>query len=412
MKLSEIHIVLNEVRRNRGLSQQDIAGALSVEQATVSMYENGKRGIPLEILDAWLQILGIDVKITPKEFEPINDEEDLEEDLQKFMDLKKRRNYLIAELRAMMAEKIMQVPEFSQVHEETGENRFWPYSFRGQEFVGLVETRYDHPEQKYLAVEYTLDEVNVYKFLPAGETGEELDDREWLNISRLYFSEDDFLTFGELWNEESMERRKMTVLRKSTNHPDGVEIVDPEGFPIRALAEMMGNFNRLDRSIKTLETDGKYIRMGDELDAIRGQMADIVIRNRRSNGTANPDFVFWADQDFHATDVPLYEPCRRWSWLEEGVEWVEDFQELQEIVIETDGSFHYDFPVLRNEKGERVIGLCGEEKKPAVFKGNPHKPSLIYRAAVKIEDLSDDELREYKDILAATKELDDLKKQQ
>ena len=185
MNLSNIHLTLGEIRKERNLSQKDVAEALNVEQATISLYENGKRGIPLELMDQWLRLLEIGVKVTPKGYEPLKPEEDIQNELSGFYDRKKKRNYLVAELRAMMAEKLLWVPAFQKVDEETGEGLFWPYSFYGDESVGLVETRYDHPEQKFMAIEYTRTEVNAYKFLAAYESGDEQSDQEWLSVKSL-----------------------------------------------------------------------------------------------------------------------------------------------------------------------------------------------------------------------------------
>lgn len=333
MKLSEIHHTLCDVRREQNMSQKDIAAALNVEQATISMYETGKRGIPLDILDAWLQLLEIEVKITPKGFEPIKPEKDIEDELQRFNELKKRHNYLTAELRAMMAEKVLRVPEFQRINEETGEGIFWPYSFRTDPFIGLVETRYDHPEQKYMAVEYTSDEVNVYKFLSAHESENGKSDQDLLGVNRIYFSEDDFLTLSARWEQDDFEMRKMTVLRKSNVHPDGVEIIDPEGFSIRTLAEMMENHQRFSKAVKELDLDFRYINMDHELDSIGDEMLDIVLNNRLANGTSNPDFIFWSDEDLSAIDVPLADTPRSWFWVEEGVEWAEKHQDPTEIQL-------------------------------------------------------------------------------
>lgn len=333
MKLSEIHHTLCNVRQERNIAQKDIAAALNVEQATISMYETGKRGIPLDILDSWLQLLEIEVKITPKGFEPTRAPKDTEDELQRFNELKTRRNYLTAELRAMMAEQVLRVPEFQRTDKETGEGVFWPYSFRADPFIGLVETRYDHPEQKYMAVEYTNDEVNVYKFLSAHESENGKSDQDLMGVNRIYFSEDDFLMLSAQWEQDDMERRKMTVLRKSNVHPDGVEIIDPEGFSIRTLAEMMENHQRFSKAIKELDTDFRYINMDHELDSIGEEMLNIVLNNRLVNGTSNPDFIFWSDEDLSVIDVPLADSPRSWFWIEEGVEWAE--KQLEIIELET-----------------------------------------------------------------------------
>ncbi len=325
MKLSDIHLTLGKIRKGRELSQQDIAEALNVEQATVSMYENGKRGIPFDLLDEWLQLLEIEVKIIPKGFTPIKPVQEIEDDMKKFNELKKKRNYLIAELRTMMAQKVLQVPEFQKIDNETGESVFWPYSYQIDEKIGLVETRYDHPEQKHMAVEYTSNEVNVYKILSANEAEDRKNDYDRLNINRIYFSEEDFLTACSLWEPDDMEMRKITILRKSAMHPDGVEIIDPEGFSIRTLVEMLENHKRFTEAVKELEEDWKYISMEKELDTTGNEMRNIVLNNRLANGTANPEFVFWNSEDIDAIEVPLAETPQSWKWIEEGVKWRENW---------------------------------------------------------------------------------------
>lgn len=409
MKLSNIHLTLGEQRKIRGLAQKDVAEALNVEQATVSMYENGKRGIPLDLLDDWLHLLEIEIKVIPKGFEPVKPAGDIEHDLGRFNDLKKRRNYLIAEMRAMMAEKVLQRPEFQKTVEETGEGAFWPYSLHADEFIGLIETRYDHPEQKYMAIEYTEEEVNAYKFLPAHETGSDKSDQEWLGVNRVYFSEDDFLRLSAQWDLDTLEMRKMTILRKSSVHTDGVEIIDPEGFSIRTLVEMMENHKCFTEVVKEIGVDWKYISMEQELDAIGDEMLDIVSRNRLVNGKSDPDFIFWTDEDLITIDVPLVEIPRSWSWIEEGVQWVEDYREMDEIQILGDSVPHEHFFTHRNENGSRVMGLVGPEQKPAVFKSNPNRPNTIYRVETKREDLSEMELADYRSILDAAEELKELK---
>lgn len=72
MRLTSLHRVLAEVRRERELTQKDIATALNVEQAAVSMYETGKRQIPMVMLDRWLEMLEIEVKVITQKREPEN----------------------------------------------------------------------------------------------------------------------------------------------------------------------------------------------------------------------------------------------------------------------------------------------------------------------------------------------------
>lgn len=321
MKLSEIHLILCDVRKEREMAQRDIAQALNIEQATVSMYETGKRGIPLDLLDNWLQLLEIEVKITPKGHKPVKEEKETQNDLKKFESLKKRRNYLIAEMRAMMAERVMQLPEFNRTQEETGEGLFWPYSYCGKAAVGLIETRYDHPAQKFMAVEYTGEGVNVYKFSGDRENKEGKTEPRWLEVKRLYFSEDDFMMYSGIWDRESMGICGVSILRRNKAVPDGVEVVNVEGFPVRSLLEMQENYVRFLTVFDEVRGREAYLSMERELEDVEDVLLEISRNNRLWNGSENPEFVFWTDDDKYAIEVPLWAPERNWEWIEEGLTW-------------------------------------------------------------------------------------------
>lgn len=331
MKLAEIHMMLADIRKERNMAQKDIANALNVEQATISMYENGKRSIPLDLLDAWLQLLEIEITVEPKSMKPVQSAKDIERDLHLFQELKHKRNYLIAELRAQMAEKLMQTTEFQTINHDTGENQYWPYSFLTDERVGLVETRCDHPEQKYVAVEYTGSETNVYRFLSSDETVSEQQIQNQFSANRIYFSEDDFLTFETTRRSDCIKNHKKTVLQKSTRHPGGTEIVEPEGFSISTLLEMQKTQLQLSSVIEEVQSDWNYVSMKYQLDNIKNRLLDIAQSNQLRNGTLNPDFVIWSSDDLSAIDVPLWSSKRNWYWLKEGVKWVEEPEEFNEL---------------------------------------------------------------------------------
>lgn len=314
MKLSEIHTLLSKTRKERNLAQRDVAMSLNVEQATISLYENGKRGIPLDLLDAWLQLLEIEIKATPQSLIPVNRAEDIKNDLHAFQELKRKRNYLVAEIRAITAEKLLQVPEFKKTDTESGECFFWPYSFRIDEHVGLVETRHDHPEQKHLAVEYTSEEVNVYKFIPVYQTDDLQNEPEWYDTKMMYFSEGKFLTFGDRWETDRMEKHKITILRKNTDHPDGVEIISSEGFPIRTLLDMVKNHSLFSKAMEELYLDCQPNKMKHELSSIKKDLTNIMMHNRLQNGTLNPGFILWSEADLDAINVPLWAGYRNWTW--------------------------------------------------------------------------------------------------
>ena len=319
MKLCEIYLLLNDIRKERKLSQLDIAEFLNVEQAAVSMYENGKRGIPLDLLDNWLQMLNIDITITPKDYEPQKSIEETKTELDVFDQMKKRRNFLIAEMRTMVAQRIVQEPLFQAKDDESGEGHFWPYSLIGDTAIGLIETRYDHPLQKYMAVEYTKSEINVYKFMRDTENNE-----NGLSLNRFYFSEEDFLMLCDDLDDENMNVRKITIMRKNTKLPDGVEIIETEGFPLSALLQMQETYNRFNAVVNEIEEQWNYVKMENELEEIGNKMLDIVMDNRLSNGTVNPEFIFWSDEDKEAIDIPLWSAERNWYWIEDGIKWREE----------------------------------------------------------------------------------------
>ena len=57
----------------------------------------------------------------------------------------------------------------------------------------------------------------------------------------------------------------------------------------------------------------------------------------------------------------------------------------------------------------RLIGLIGEEDKPALFMENLHKPNVIYRVETEAEMLNEKETETYKGILTAKLDLEALK---
>lgn len=408
MKLANIYMTLSEVRKNRELAQTDIAEALNVEQATVSLYENGKRGIPLDLLDDWLKMLEIEVTITPKEYESVKRPEDIKNELITFNQLKKRRNYLIAELRSLMAESIAKVPELQGVGEDE-EPRFWPFSFFTDTQVGVVETRYDHPEQKFLAVEYTANEVNLYKFLPSEGKGQSKEDGGWIGGNKAYLSEDEFLALGWQWNQDRMDNHKITILRRNKSLPEGIEVVDPSGFSLRTLLEIQANYNLFAFAVEETEHSETYMRLDLELDVVHKKMLDITLNNRLKNGALDPVFDFWTEQDKEAIDIPLWGETRSWEWVEEGMKWTDDLEEVGEIHVLDNSIPHDHFHIHRHENGNRIIGLIGLEQKPAVFKSNVKRPDMVYRVCVEEEELNEQECTDYQALLNATKELDGIR---
>ena len=204
--------------------------------------------------------------------------------------------------------------------------------------------------------------------------------------------------------------RKVTLLRKNENSPDGVEVVAAEGFSVRSLLDMQENYMKFARVAGEAMMLAEYKEMNRELEDIENKILDLVLDNRFGNGTMNPDFALWTQEDKDAVDVPLWDMKRNWHWLDEGAEWVEEFQEAKEVqVMNDDDVFREHLYVHRHTNGNRVIGLIGPEQKPAVFMGGANKPNVIYRLAVEPEELNEEELADYQTVLASTKELEEIR---
>ena len=295
----------------------DLAAALNVEQAAISMYENGKRGIPLALLDDWFAVLDIEISITPKGHEPLQAPDVVQRELEEFKELKRRRNYYIAEMRSMMARQVMSDPAFQESDVESGENRFWAYSFHDENVIGAVESRTDHPHAKHLAVEYTDEEVNVYRLAANG-----LD--KAFGGDRAYMTEDDFLRNGAVLDYEEMAAAKSTVFRMNAGRPDGVELVNPEGFPVRSLMDMQETLERFSSIYDEVIGRDDYQKLEEELLRIERRLDELLIDNRLENGMPNPEFIRWTEDDEQAVSVPLYSAERIWHWIEEGVSWAND----------------------------------------------------------------------------------------
>ena len=63
MTLAYIHLTLADERKRKQIEQKEIAKALGLDPSTISLYEKGKRGIPLKILDKWLYLLDLEVEL-------------------------------------------------------------------------------------------------------------------------------------------------------------------------------------------------------------------------------------------------------------------------------------------------------------------------------------------------------------
>lgn len=62
----QIGNLVRRARRKRGISQTELAKAVGVRQATVSMIETGNSGVKLETLLAVLAALDLEFRIAPR----------------------------------------------------------------------------------------------------------------------------------------------------------------------------------------------------------------------------------------------------------------------------------------------------------------------------------------------------------
>ncbi|MBQ9955617.1 MAG: helix-turn-helix transcriptional regulator [Eggerthellaceae bacterium] len=401
-KLSTIHALLAQTRKERGISQLTVAEALNLDQTTISLYENGHRGIPLPTLDSWFDLLGIDLSITVRGHEPVKAADLAERDLKEFEHLKRRRNYLIAEMRSMMAQRVMGDAFFAQSDPDSGEGRFWPVAFHDDNSIRLVEHRTDHPSQKHLAVEFTGEEVNVYRFAHGGPV-------RTRGIDRAYMTEDDFLTHGAVLSHDEMDVMKSTIFRANAAKPDGVELVGHEGFPVSSLLDMQEAHKRFEAVYDEVIALEGWQELEEELLGIEGRLDELLIDNRLENGMSDPAFTRWGEEDESAVSVPLHETERTWHWVEEGSKWVDDCAGEVGYRLRVDPEVHEEYETLREEDGSRVIGAIGPDKASAVFKMSTAKPGLIHRVEVSLDDLTDEESKRYDRIIEAAHELDELR---
>ena len=111
-------IGLRLIRKEKKYNQLKVAMDLSISREALSYYENGKRGIPLELMDAWLRILRIEIRLQTRGNTPAKPQEEIRNDLEVFRFLKCRRNYLIPEMRSLLAQKLMQESVRSEIQSQ------------------------------------------------------------------------------------------------------------------------------------------------------------------------------------------------------------------------------------------------------------------------------------------------------
>lgn len=320
IKLSNIHKTLAEQRKRLGITQQELAEALHVEQTSISNYETGQRRVPIEILDAWFTMLDIEVTIIPKGYEATKDEELMKKDLEEFSAAKRRRNFLIAELRSLMAQRVMGEPFFQKEYDNSGESTFWPFAFHADHRIGIIENRYDHPSQRSIAVAITDEDASIYRFNPDIA-------QEPTAAGRAYMTETDFLNIGSQLSHEELESLKSTLLRISQETPGGTALVNAEGFALGSLLETQASLARFAALCKEISKQEDYCAMEAELLQIDGRLSMLEYDNRLANGMPNPAFRLWTAADQSAIDVPLYSPDRIWEWTEEGASWTDKFDD-------------------------------------------------------------------------------------
>ena len=317
IKLSNIHETLAEQRKRLGITQQELAEALHVEQTSISNYETGQRRVPIEILDAWFAMLDIEVTIVPKGHETTKDEELMKKDLEEFSAAKRRRNFLIAELRSLMAQRVMGEPFFQKEYDNSGESTFWPFAFHADHRIGIIENRYDHPSQKNIAVAITDEDASVHRLNPDVAT-------EPTTTGRAYMTEADFLAIGSQLSHEELESLKSTLLRISRETPGGTALVNAEGFALGSLLETQASLARFAALCEEIAGQEDHRAMEAELMQIDGRLSMLEYDNRLANGTPNPAFRLWTAADQSTVDVPLYSSDRIWKWIEEGVSWTDE----------------------------------------------------------------------------------------
>lgn len=82
--MSEFSSILRNLRRERNLSQQELADKLGISKSTVSMYERGERRPSFDIAEAITEFFGVDLSFligsTDKIKRPSGDHTDLNHD--------------------------------------------------------------------------------------------------------------------------------------------------------------------------------------------------------------------------------------------------------------------------------------------------------------------------------------------
>lgn len=63
MTLTQVPHHLASIRADKGLTQTAVADKLGIAQNTLSMYEQGRRPVTLEMAERWAEALGVDITV-------------------------------------------------------------------------------------------------------------------------------------------------------------------------------------------------------------------------------------------------------------------------------------------------------------------------------------------------------------
>ena len=66
--------LIREARNRRGISQAELADALGMAQCSISLVENGQRGIGTDLLEQIMDILDMDIALRNKAHREIDSE--------------------------------------------------------------------------------------------------------------------------------------------------------------------------------------------------------------------------------------------------------------------------------------------------------------------------------------------------
>lgn len=271
--LSNIHLTLQKVRKEKNISQLEMANFLNIEQASVSMYENGKRGIPLDVLEKWADVLEIELAVNPKGFEPSEPESDVDRDWLLFEELKKQRDNLAEKLRERFAEALQSytfdVGDGRRIAEEKDMGLYFgPYSHN----VSLICELTNENGEKTAVF---FNEMGIYTFYDEAESR--------------YVTPDE-LPHLHRWGAELIEDRFMSIIRED----EGSYYVSAgaEQFSLALLFWISLWHEGYKKVFDELNNhDENYMVLLEAHTSLSKSIKAISERNRLTNGEKNPRFV-------------------------------------------------------------------------------------------------------------------------